>query len=191
MLKCNVGNRLPNLHNFRLVFKAPFHQQVQAAMLPHELFSAIYHSYSGAWRNSILPESKRVAEFWEAVKDHPQMESHPLLSRAGHKQFAIPIGFHGDGVPIVGLGKGWVKMALVFSWCSLLSFGNTLVSQFYIWSVFEKLCQSDACDGTLDGFFKILTWSFKWLWLGKWPTEDHQGKRHCFESNLSKQIDYM
>eukprot|EP00969_Alexandrium_andersonii_P137130 6065655-Alexandrium_andersonii.AAC.1 len=29
---------------------------------------------------------------------------------------------------------------------------------------------------TLDAFWKLLVWSFKWLQLGRWPTEDSDGR---------------
>lgn len=188
MLHVDVGNKLPKPFPFTLVFKAPHGQQFQTAILPHELFSAIYHSYPGAWKESILPDTGRIPEFWQGVRSHPQLEGHPLLKRQNYQNLCIPIGIHGDGVPIVGLGKGWVKMALVFSWCSLLCLGNTLSSQFYIWSVFEKLCVSGVCDGTLSNFFKILVWSLKSLWLGVWPAEDWEGKRCTVIYSVEKEM---
>ena len=169
--------RLPALFYFNVGFKPPFGQQSQAALLPHELFSALFSNYNAAFCSSIVPDASKVQEFWKAVKDHPQMESHPISSRANYEKLAIPLGLHGDGVPIVGLGKGWVKMALVFSWSSLLGAGNTLCNQFYIWSVFEKLCVVEVGQRTLDVFFQILVWSLKWLWLGVWPDEDYQGNK--------------
>jgi hypothetical protein len=177
MVYANPGVRLPAVFHFDVSFKHPFGQQSQAALLPHEMFSALFNNYNAFFSSSIVSDVSKTREFWKAVKDHPQMKSHPIASRAGYQKLAIPLGLHGDGVPIVGLGKGWVKMALVFSWSSLLGAGNTLCSQFYIWSVFEKLCVVEEGKRTLDVFFQILVWSLKWLWLGVWPDEDYQGKK--------------
>ena len=177
MAHVKPGVNLANLFYFNAHCKPPHGEQTQAALLPHELFASLFHHYGPAFFSSVLPDTSRIPEFWQAVGDHPQMESNPIKSKASHTKYAIPLGLHGDGVPIVGLGKGWCKMALIFSWSSLLSKGNTLSSQFYIWSIFERLCITDGDNKTLDTFFRILVWSLKYLWLGVWPDEDHNGKK--------------
>ena len=177
MVHAKSGVNLADLFYFNACFKPPHGEQIQAALLPHELFASLFHHYEPAFFSSVLPDVSRVPEFWQAVQHHPQMESHPIKSTVSYTKYAIPLGIHGDGVPVVGLGKGWCKMALVFSWSSLLAKGNTLSNQFYIWSVFERLCITDGENQTLDTFFRILVWSLKYLWLGVWPDEDHNGNK--------------
>jgi len=175
MLQVEPQVKLPEPFYAQMKFAGPHGEATQAILLPHELFASLFHDYKKGWNNSIVDDVSKLEEFWAGVAGHPQMVGHPVRDREGYQRLAVPLGLHGDGVPITGLGKGWVKLSLVFSWTSLVSFGNTLFTQFYIWSVFEKLTVSGLCDGTLYTFFKILTWSLKCLWLGKWPGEDWQG----------------
>jgi len=39
---------------------------------------------------------------------------------------AVPVSLHGDGVPITGAGKAWVKMCTAFSWASMMASGSTV-----------------------------------------------------------------
>ena len=51
-------------------FVKPLNDQFQSLLLPHELFSAIYHSYKGAWRQSIYgsADSKNLIPRWLATQ---------------------------------------------------------------------------------------------------------------------------
>ena len=64
----------------------------------------------------------------------------------------------------------------VFSITSLLVAGHTLDTSFFIWSVFDRFCISGD-EGTIDTCFKILAWSFFWLYMGEWPRVDWKGHR--------------
>ena len=141
------------------------------------MFSGIYHHYPWIWNRAILPNNERLREFWDFMEDHPAMLGHEVKTRHNYKSHAVPVGMHGDEVPIVGLGKGWTKLMATFSWISLVGLGSTKDTMFYIWSVFTALCKSGDCDGTLHAFFRIMAWSFKAMWLGKWPMEDWNGKK--------------
>ncbi|CAE8728388.1 unnamed protein product [Polarella glacialis] len=142
------------------------------------MFSVIYHRYSKTWRKSVLPSEHKLHEWWEHVKEHPQMLNHPIKTRDQRARWGVPLAIHGDGVPITGIGKGWCKLMTMFTWSSLLGSGSTLDMLFWIWSVFDKLCHTGDCDGTMQSFFAILKWSFFWLWIGKWPDEDWTGRKY-------------
>ena len=86
----------------------------------------------------------------------------------------VPLAMHGDGVPITGLGKIWSKTAWVYSWCSLLSDAATKDKQFLIGMVWDTL----QGPNTMEKFHTVIAWSFKYLQLGIWPLEDHEGKPH-------------
>ena len=78
---------------------------------------------------------------------------------------AIPIFFHGDGVPTTGVGKSWGKTLNVFDWGSLLARGATQQIVFWIWSVFAQVASPRA----MRLFWKIMKWSFNALFSGKHP----------------------
>ena len=82
--------------------------------------------------------------------------------------------------PLWGKGKIWCKSSWVYSWSSLLSEAPTKDKQFYIGMVWDTLQGPE----TIDSFFKVIAWSFKFLQQGIWPTEDYQGNKqlakHCW-----------
>ena len=92
-----------------------------------------------------------------------------MTSEANWKQVFVPFSFHGDGVPITGIGKTWAKMMHMFHISSLVGTGLASSLLFLVWGVFDKLCK-DGANGTMHTFFKILAWSFYWLFQGVWPT---------------------
>ena len=147
------------------------HPHAQAFLLPHEMFAAIYHNYPEIWRTSISPDVTKLVEFWNAQTGHPQMQGHPVKSRPGWKSKAVPIAFHGDGVPVTGIGKIWSKTMTMFHFTSLLSQGHSKEVMFWIWSVFDRLrVKGDSNgEGTLESFFRILRWSLYSLYEGVWP----------------------
>ena len=170
-------NRLPSAFLQRLPFKAPLQTLLQAFLLPHMLFSAIYHSYPDTWRQCICPDAKRVEEFWRSVEGSPCVVA-AIKAKRNFRQRLIPLALHGDGVPVTGLGKGWVQTVTNFSWYSLLTrAASTADSLFFIWAMFDKL-QKRARDasGTAHRFFMLLRWSFAALFEGCWPKKDYLGK---------------
>ena len=68
---------------------------MQAIMLPHVLFSTLYHHYPSTWRKRICPSSEVLVEFWQAAENHPQMKDHPLLSQENYQEKTIPLAMHG------------------------------------------------------------------------------------------------
>ena len=149
-------NRLPSAFLQRLPFKAPLQTLLQAFLLPHMLFSAIYHSYPDTWRQCICPDAKRVEEFWRSVEGSPCVVA-AIKAKRNFRQRLIPLALHGDVVPVTGLGKGWVQTVTNFSWYSLLTrAASTADSLFFIWAMFDKL-QKRARDasGTAHRFFML------------------------------------
>ena len=74
--------------------------QSQAFLLPHEMLAAIYNDYPEMWRTIISSDATTLVDFWNDQTGHPQMQGHPVKSRLGWKSKAVPIAFHGDGVPV-------------------------------------------------------------------------------------------
>ena len=50
------------------------------------------------------------------------------------------------------------------------------VQVVYTYSCWDKICEGSFPDGSLGSAFRVLQWSFCWLWLGQWPDRDHRGK---------------
>lgn len=150
----------------------------QKLLLPHELFSCIYHHYPETFSQILVGPPGHLENFWAKSKHHPAMSMHPHLGDASKR---IPVGVHGDGVPITGKGKIWSKSSWVFSWSSLLSQAATKDKQFFIGMVWDTL----QGPTTMDTFHTVLAWSLKYLQQGIWPLEDWKGNQHLASHMLT------
>ena len=160
-------SKLPDPFIIQLPYKKG--NQMQKCLLPHEVFASIFHNYFETFKNVLVGPPGYLQDFWRSSKQHPCMSLHPALADTSKQ---IPVGMHGDGVPIVGKGKIWSKSAWVYSWASLLSQAPTKDKQFYIGMVWDTL----QGENTMDTFLALVSWSIKYLQLGIWPMEDWQGK---------------
>ena len=167
------------LRTARVPFKAPVGEKEVAFLLPPELFSRIYHFYPDTWNKSILPSTSELRDSWQAQDGHKQMIGHPVRARNGYEHMCLPIGVHGDDVPITGSGKGWMRKMTQFSWCSLLGRGSTQDMLFWIHGIFVNVCVGDhSAGGTLTTWWSILKWSLQALFDGRWPAADWNGCPH-------------
>ena len=149
-----------------------------ALLLPHELFAWFYGG--NCWEAKILPTQELCEKFWRPFRGHPCMNGHPLFEREDFRTKCVPLGLHGDEVPISGIGKIWCRNALVLSWCSLLAVAagrSAQVCMNYIWGCFQKFLQPGE-HGTMEVFWSITVWSFTAIWSGKWPDKDWRGVRY-------------
>ena len=138
-------------------------------------FSAVYFmNTKESWKQIILPSSARLQEFWDLQKPHPAYSR--MASIAGFDKKMVPIAFHGDGTPVIGIGKIWGRQLTIFSMNSLLGLGSTKQMQIHLWSCFDETMSAQ----TLTQFFRILGWSLSWLQWGQWPDRDHNGKLYSF-----------
>ena len=171
--------RLPAPCKVDLPFGRQLGNQTQTILLPHEVFSCIYHKYKDTWALSILPNLDGLTSFWDSNQEHPNMANHPLQLQDNYRTKCIPLGMRGDEVPVTGRGKCWSKCMLTFQWISLIGQGGTNDRVMWIWSVFDQCLQSGP-EGTLQCFWKVLSWSFSWLLRGLWPSHDWSGVRFFF-----------
>lgn len=151
-------------------------------LLPHEQFADLYHNHPASFAKRMVPDANALPTFWEAIKGHPLMAALHIADTSK----AIPLGLHGDEVPITGLGKIWCRLALTFQFYSLVAAAtglSTVQLMFWVWAVFEKMCM-DGEEGTVETFLKILTWSFQALFHGKWPTCDWKGNKQLHMVSL-------
>jgi hypothetical protein len=88
------------------------------------------------------------------------------------KRRCIPIFFHGDGVPVSGVGKSWGKSCDFYNWGSLLAVGPAAEVAFCIWACF---LDAQVPDRTKNIFWKLMKWSFDALFAGRWPSRNWDG----------------
>eukprot|EP00969_Alexandrium_andersonii_P104230 4600357-Alexandrium_andersonii.AAC.1 len=82
----------------------------------------IYHKHPDIFAKQMLGGNIDVlAEFWSEMRTHPAMNNHPLQTKPGFNKKAIPLGLHGDGVPVSGIGRKWAQSTLAISWQTMLS----------------------------------------------------------------------
>ena len=142
-------------------------------LLPHEMFSMLYHKHRDQFQMRILGGSQsRIPEFWAGMGNHPGYLDHPVRSRANHTEMCVPLSIHSDGVPVSGLGKTWSRSVDVWSWSSILGVGNTIATNFLIYILYWKLIVKVQGMDLYHEFIQRLTWSLYWLWLGRWPTRN-------------------
>ena len=155
--------------------------QDQDITLPHEVFASLFHDYQESWQSTMVPKPELLEQFWESQSDHPAMENHPMKSKADYKSKCLPIGLHGDEVPITGKGKVWSKSMLTFQWLSLLGAGWGPTRMIWIWGGFDKLLDTSD-SGSLSVLFRVLSWSLHWLQEGRWPTHNWKGEAYSSET---------
>lgn len=161
-------------------------------LLPHEYFAAMYEN-DFHWKSSVLADSSKLPDFWNAFDKHPLMTDSPLKTIPEYTTNLIPLSLHGDEVPVFGVGKIWARSVLSFSWTSILA--NALGAKaedctIYIWGVFEKFCVQDEGGvlGTMSTFFSILRWSFQTLLDGVWPTHDWRGIKYEKKAQMEEKL---
>ena len=142
---------------------------------PHEMFSCIYHNYPEIWSQCIYGSEDRCREFWRAVSGGQQFRNHQVRFLPKHCTHAIPLVLHGDGTPVAGIGKAWGKVMDIWSLSSILGSGPTLLRNFLIFAIHTVLQSFNPQHHSLNAFWKRLSWSLWWCWLGRNLTHDWNG----------------
>ena len=79
----------------------------------------------------------------------------------------MPLSFHGDGVPVLKVGKSGSQSADVYSHQGILcKCSSSELSKILITILFT----ANRSDDTETEIWRILLWSLHFLYLGKWPT---------------------
>ena len=167
---------LPKVDYFDLPIKNPtsglVEMTVQSILLPHMMLHAFFSSMRHVFFSRLVPEVGIVEKFWKDVSHSEHYKTHPVRHRKNHRRRCIPIFLHGDGVPVVGVGKSWSKLVDVWSWGSILQTdGATNMSNFLIFAFYQML----ATVETYDEFWKVLVWSLLQCWTGKFHDRDLNG----------------
>ena len=90
-------------------------------LLPHEVFAHMYHHDHEQFVKQFLPLGQDdLVKFWSQCRETPSFKDTPGYKSLKPK-YCIPIGLHGDEVPVAGRGKCYCTYSVVFSWFSLVS----------------------------------------------------------------------
>jgi len=145
--------------------------QVEHPMiLPHMLFSTLYHKNPEAFMLRVLGGSaSNLPKFWTDMRGHPNFEGHPVRGRDGFAMKAVPIAIHGDGVPVSGIGRARQRSCDIFSWSGLLGKGPTTRTTFLVYLIYTSLIIRTPEKDVYALFSRIFAWSLYWLWMGVWP----------------------
>ena len=156
-------------------------------LLPHKLFSCIYHHMPKAFVSSLLGGDKaNVPKFWEAVKEHPVVFARPDLQGDGLNKL-IPLALHGDGVKYMQAARAGGKTMEVLSWSSLLGHGPTKSTNFLMFLLVKSLVKETGFFQTWPQVWRILIWSLDALRTGVWPLVDYDGKPFADKSSIDFQ----
>jgi len=149
--------------------------ELTGVMLPHQIFSFLYEKYPTVFKKLFMPGgTQQIRDFWKQCSGAACLQGQPCL-RSLNRAKAIPIGVHGDEVPIAGRGKCWVKMAIMISWFSLLSLQiSAREGLLWIWAA-NPAQFKEGVEGTVHCFMEVLQWSIDVLFSGIWPSKDYRG----------------
>ena len=92
------------------------------------------------------------------------------------------ISIHGDGIPVLGVGKAGTRSLDVFSIQSLFSSGPTVEVKILLYWLFAD---TESEDTRLE-IWRMLCWSFYYLSKGKWPDRDWYGRKWDDESAAAR-----
>ena len=147
-------------------------------LLPHVVFSYLYHHNRAKFNQVFLGNrtSDQMAKFWTTVIERrdPRIIRHPMVERDNWMCLAVPLALHGDGVPVIGVGKAASRSLDTYSMHGIWATGSTIQMKLLLYSVFEK-CKVSGVDentDTMKAAWKLLAWSFAALFSGYHPKTD-------------------
>ena len=145
-------------------------------LLPHKLFSGLYHSLHQSFVTSVLGgSSENTTRFWRQMQKHPFVLARPHLQNPAALSKVVPIALHGDGVNYMQRRAG-SKTLDVLSWSSLLSStGPTKHTNFLMFLVVKAIVKDEGVGQTWPKVWKVLCWSLEALSTGYWPVTNYDG----------------
>jgi hypothetical protein len=119
----------------------------QSILLPHEMFSSIYHHHRDVFLERILGGTvDNLGKFWDAMKDHPALGGHPVVGRPNFQTRGIPMSLHGDGVPVSKSSRSGSNTVDIYSWNSMIGKGPTLMTNYLIYLIYNNLAYEADCE---------------------------------------------
>lgn len=106
-----------------------------AFLLPHERFNYMYENNRNAFNALMVPDGQQSLQKFSSQCGGVRNLAGSSALEELRPSYAIPLACHGDEVPISGRGKCWCKLALVFSWYSLVAgYMPTKKGLLWIWA---------------------------------------------------------
>ena len=130
----------------KIDFKEPWGRQLQSFLLPHEIFATLYHSYNSFWKQIMLPSVQLLKDFWSLQEKHPALPE--VKECAGYQANMIPLAFHGDGTPVVGIGKIWSRQLTILASMECWAMDQPKISSSMSGQPSMKQCQTRHCHNS-------------------------------------------
>jgi hypothetical protein len=146
--------------------------------LPHVMFAHFYHHKRARFNEIFLGDHSSTAsltKFWQELQSRkdPRLEAHPMRQQKNWMRTVIPISVHGDGVPVLQVGKANTKSLEVYSFQSIFnSTSSTLKAKLLMTMAFNQ----NLKDESHTEIWRVLNWSLHWLYEGLWPRVDFRGE---------------
>jgi hypothetical protein len=139
--------------------------------LPHILFSHYFNTNRSRFDELYLGRCATTVErvhFWRTVemRGDPRLQDHPMKKHTDWMSCTIPLALHGDGVPVIGVGKPSVKSLEVLSFQSIFT---DILSSMRSKQLISMMFSKNMCTDSELEVWRILLWSFHWLAEGVWP----------------------
>ena len=165
-------------------------------LLPHELFANLYNERRELFESTYIGEtqdgtdascSAKLRAFWSELERRrdPKLDGHEMCRVDGWKNKFIPISLHGDAVPVVRVGRPGTKSYDVYSSSGVLATGDTRKVKQFNFGIYEAL-KVKGENGTMAGLWKIMLWSLKAAFNGRWPAADSDGRAWLAGSDEEK-----
>ena len=145
-------------------------------LLPHVYFADTFANRSQIFEETMLGgDASNPPKFWAGVVERrdPRLAHHPLMRKPDWMRKCIPLSWHGDAVPCIGVGKATSRSLDVWSWQSVLALRGKSTD---VKNIATSIFSASKGSGTEEAMGKILLWSFQALGDGVWPEKDHNGK---------------
>ena len=139
-------------------------------LLPHEFFHALH---TNSRMEVLLGPSgvDGIAAFWLGVQNEPWFQQHPAQAERQRLPFTCPVRIHGDE----GSTQKRAQL-MIINWVSALVHGPSLKTRLLFTVVPASLyVKRGGRNATLQALYKVLAWSFRALYTGRWPSQGLPG----------------
>ena len=137
----------------------------QYMLLPHELFSVLYHHHRSKF--SSVFATQECDSFW-SNQPPARLKACPLYSKRD-RAWTVPLRLFGDDAPVCT-----TLACMTLPLCAAQGFRLPVTgSRLPISITPMKFCDA----ATYREIFRVVVWSLKALASGYWPQFDHEGNR--------------
>lgn len=168
---------LPDPYEFELLKETKDGPQLLShhAILPHELFSCLYHKAFELFELLFTGPPGNLLQFWiDAERDGGSwFRLHPVIQLQPDPEKRVPFGLHGDDA-----GAQGEETVLVLNWGSVAITQSPTFDSRLIFCIFKlsEMVRGDGYDPTIQTIYEVFKWSLNALSSGKFPYKDYLGQ---------------